>query len=124
MGGAGTSEAKEIGEKIRHYRKIKGWSQEVLAGMAGTSASAICNIEKGNRIPGADVLCRIAKELGCGLSDIEPETVYNHAEHGCELEQLIHEIKHIHNGLNIDEQKLMVRQLQAIADTYADRWNG
>lgn len=49
-----------IGERIRVARKLKGWSMRELARRAGVSAQAISNYERGEDVPGSQVLIRIA----------------------------------------------------------------
>lgn len=119
MGGASTSDAKEIGCKIRFFRRQKSWTQDVLAAEAGTSTSAICNIEKGNRVPSTELLCRIAKALGCELSDFQPESVYNSSEYGCEIDEVLSGIKHIYTGVDPQHRAFILNQLQALAGAYA-----
>lgn len=119
MDRAGTSEAKEIGEKIKYFRKQKNWTQEVLAHEAGTSASAICNIENGNRKLSVEVLCNIAKALRRELSDFEPESVYNSSECGDEINEVLNNISHIYRGIDPDKQSTMLDILQSIAGSYA-----
>lgn len=118
MGGASTSDTNEIGSKIRFFRNQKDWTQEVLAAEAGTSASAICRIESGKRKPNADLLCRIAKALGCELSDFQPESVYNSAEYESEIDEVLSSIKHIYRGADPHKQTFILNQLQALAGSY------
>lgn len=118
MGGTSTSDAKEIGSKIKFFRRQKKWTQEVLAHEARTSASAICDIERGKRVPGTELLCRIAAALGHELSDFEPESVYNSSECGSEIDEVLNSIKHTYMGLDPEKQAFMLKQLQVLEGTY------
>ena len=49
---------------VKHYRTYAGISQRALAQMAGTSASTICEIESGKRLPNVALASRISRALG------------------------------------------------------------
>ncbi len=44
--------------ELKRYRKIKGWTQAVLASKIGVTQSEVCHYEKG-RTPRREVLTRI-----------------------------------------------------------------
>ena len=121
MGRASTSEMIEIGKKIKHYLELKKWSQEELAAKVGISPSAMSDIINGKREPKVGLFCRIASALGRELSDLEPESVFNSSEYDDKLEEVIHDIRHIHNGLKPDDQAFMIDQLGLISGSYAGR---
>ncbi len=52
-----------LGEKVKQYRKEKGYSAEKLSEIAGVSKSHINNIESANSHASAEVLVRIANAL-------------------------------------------------------------
>lgn len=52
-----------LGQKIKQYRKEKGYSAERLGAIAGVSKSHINNIESANSNASAEVLVRIANAL-------------------------------------------------------------
>jgi XRE family transcriptional regulator, regulator of sulfur utilization len=56
-----------IGEKIRSIRTIKGYSQEVMAGMIGISSIAYSNIERNKTDISHSRLEQIAKVLNMDL---------------------------------------------------------
>lgn len=113
-----TSDVREIGSKIKFFRKQRHWTQEVLAQEVGTSASAICDIEKGNRNLGTELLCRIAMALGHELSDFEPESVYNNFVCESEIDEVLSNIKHTYMGLDPEKKAIMVKQLEALGGTF------
>lgn len=57
-------DAGTIGKTIRSLREQRGMSQEVLSGLAGMYKSHLGRIERGEKKPNLDSLCRIASALG------------------------------------------------------------
>ncbi len=58
------------GRIIRDLRQQKGWSQEVLSGLAGIARSHLSEIENGQKAASVDTLWRIAEALGIRLSEL------------------------------------------------------
>lgn len=58
-----------IGERVRKYRRQKGWSQEQLGAMVGFSQSKISKIENGNCDSLSD-LRLIAKALEVPIEEL------------------------------------------------------
>jgi len=58
------------GQIIRRLRRQRGWSQEVLSGLAGIARSHLSEIETGAKNPNVDTLWRIAEALGMKLSEL------------------------------------------------------
>lgn len=56
--------ASLLGARIKKERENKGISQAELARRAHTSPGALSLIEQGKRIPGADIVVRLASALG------------------------------------------------------------
>lgn len=56
-----------FGKNVRHYRKLKGMTQEQLAVAAGMERSYVSDLERGTRNPSVVALGRIAAAL-----DLEP----------------------------------------------------
>ena len=61
---------KNIGRRIRHYRKRRGYTQEQLGFSINTSGAYISNIERGVKKPSLDNLVSIAEILDVTLNDI------------------------------------------------------
>lgn len=59
-----------VGQAIRNRRRALKLSQNLLARIAGTTTSAISNIETGIRSPSSGTLARVAKALGCTADDL------------------------------------------------------
>ena len=58
---------KILGEKIRHYRKLRGISQSELADGICTQAT-VSLIEKKDKIPSMEILVRICERLGITMN--------------------------------------------------------
>ena len=52
-----------LGENVRHYRKLKGMTQDQLAAEADMERSYVSDIERGTRNPTVAALGRIADAL-------------------------------------------------------------
>ena len=63
----------DFGERLRAIRKDKGWSQEELAEILGTSKQVISRYENGQRAPKVTVAAEFAKRLGIPLTALSGE---------------------------------------------------
>ena len=61
---------KNIGRRIRHYRKRRGYTQEQLGLSINTSGAYISNIERGVKKPSLDNLVSIAETLDITVNDM------------------------------------------------------
>jgi transcriptional regulator with XRE-family HTH domain len=59
-----------IGERVRFFRRGKGWSQEVLAGIVAITPQYLSGIENGKAIPTIGLLVRMASELGIRAGEL------------------------------------------------------
>jgi len=72
----GAGDHLSIGERIRFYRRRRGHTQEVLAGLVGRSADWLAKIERNDRPPPRiDKLTELARRLRVPLGDLlgQPE---------------------------------------------------
>lgn len=74
MGSRGvTSEAvptEVVGRNVEMRRKVRGFTREELAAIAGVNESTIFRIERGAVAPGARTLSRIAWALGVTVDSL------------------------------------------------------
>ncbi|MGW7931845.1 helix-turn-helix domain-containing protein [Staphylococcus xylosus] len=63
---------KYIGNKIKHYRKTMGMTQEELGTKLNTTKSRISNYETGYRTPKQDDLFELASILNIRIDDLFP----------------------------------------------------
>jgi len=59
-----------LGERIRSFRKGKGFSQEVLAEKADLHHNYVGELERGEKAATIDTLVKIAKALGVRVGDL------------------------------------------------------
>lgn len=59
------------GERIRRYRKLKGWNQTILGEKVGVGQTAIRNYERDLRVPTPDMLQAIADALEVPVTSLE-----------------------------------------------------
>jgi transcriptional regulator with XRE-family HTH domain len=66
---------RAMGRRIAHERARRRISQSELAGLTGTTQSAVARLEAGRRAPRLDTLLRVAHALDCELElDLRPRT--------------------------------------------------
>ena len=65
----------DIGVKMRSIRKSQHVSQETLAGLAGTGARYISELERGNETIRMRELLKLLDALGAGLYILTPKEV-------------------------------------------------
>ena len=64
-----------LGERIRVFRLVQGFKQADLGERVGLSQSAICRIERGETVPDAVMLEKLARALRCAVADLLPGEV-------------------------------------------------
>jgi transcriptional regulator with XRE-family HTH domain len=65
-----------IAAQVAEQRQARGLSQRELAGLVGTTQSAIARLESSGRPPRIDTLLRIANALDCELVvQLRPRTI-------------------------------------------------
>ncbi|MFF9160722.1 helix-turn-helix domain-containing protein [Streptomyces longwoodensis] len=75
-GRRGLGDHLSIGERIAFYRKRRGYTQEVLAGLVGRSTDWFAKIETGRRKPPRiDMLAELSRILRVPLGDLLGQTV-------------------------------------------------
>ena len=62
-----------LGLNVRHWRKLRGMSQEELALEANMKRSYVSDLERGTRNPSIKAIARLAKAL-----EVEPEVLVRH----------------------------------------------
>lgn len=63
-----------VGQKIREYRKARGMTQQQIADLFGIKTASVSEWESGKSTPSTDKLVRLAKALGCQISDLLERT--------------------------------------------------
>lgn len=65
---------RKVGEAIRRLREARGFSQSLLADLAGIPQQTISAAERGERIPRIDTFLALSEALG-----ITPDTIFEEA---------------------------------------------
>ena len=61
---------KQFGKRLATLRKVKGWSQEVLALESGIARSYLGGVERGQRNIALLNICRLAEALNLKPSEL------------------------------------------------------
>jgi XRE family transcriptional regulator, regulator of sulfur utilization len=57
-----------FGRAVRHFRELRGWSQELLAEKADLNRSYLGEVERGQVIPSLETAGKLAGALGISMS--------------------------------------------------------
>lgn len=60
----------QLAQRLRAFRKLKGYTQQELAQRAGISLAVLGAIERGNRVAGPQTLNAIALVLGVSIREL------------------------------------------------------
>lgn len=63
-------EIRHLAQRIRAFRKLKGFTQQQLAEQSGISLAVLGAIERGNRRAEDQILIKIADVLGVSLTEL------------------------------------------------------
>lgn len=63
-------EIRQLAQRIRAFRKLKGLTQQQLAEQSGISLAVLGAIERGNRRAEDQILIKIADVLGVSLTEL------------------------------------------------------
>lgn len=66
--------SKLFAMKLKYFRELNGFTQSDLAKFAGTTRNMISNYEIGRSEPNFEILCELARVLGCEITDLVGET--------------------------------------------------
>lgn len=69
-----------IGERLRSYRRQKGWSQELLAEHADLHATYIGQLERGEKNATLETISKVAQALDISLSQLFENISLSEAE--------------------------------------------
>ncbi|GGG24918.1 helix-turn-helix domain-containing protein [Paenibacillus abyssi] len=67
-------EYDQLAQRIRAFRKLKGYTQHELAEKLGVSVAVLGSLERGTRRPEAKLLERIADSLGISYDELTGDT--------------------------------------------------
>ena len=82
-----------VAQNIKKYRKIRGFTQEILAEKAGTSTTHIGMVETGKKFPSVRMIEKIADALDVDTPALfATETIVFLPMHSKSIERLYHDI--------------------------------
>lgn len=106
---------KVIGERIRHFRKEKGLSQEELADKANLHATYIGQLERGEKNATLESIEKVANALEISLEDLFRSIHPNPASQEYTLSQIITRLQ----TRTIEDQKTFLKLLDLLLE-----WKG
>ncbi|WP_094094674.1 helix-turn-helix domain-containing protein [Paenibacillus physcomitrellae] len=62
-----------LAQRIRAFRKLKGYTQAQLAAETGISLAVLGAVERGNRRPEDQILTKIAEALGISVAELKDQ---------------------------------------------------
>ena len=72
-----TDVLQALARKIKEFRRLKGWSQEELAGHSSVNRSYLAEIERGGRNPSVRSLLKIANAFEIPIGNLFGRGVQN-----------------------------------------------
>ncbi|CAM3467185.1 helix-turn-helix transcriptional regulator [Paenibacillus lupini] len=63
-------ENHQLAQRVRAFRKLKGYTQQELAKVLGVSVAVLGSLERGTRKPDARLLMNIANTLGISYEEL------------------------------------------------------
>lgn len=103
-----------VGSRVKAARRAAGLTQAVLAEQIDRTVEAVSNIERGRSLPPLDLLEKIAGLTGCPLASLVevPADDRGLSERaGLEMQLMM-----LGRGLTIEQLRIAVRQIEALAD--------
>lgn len=108
-----------LGERVRYYRCLRGYTQEYVALECGTSTSRIRQIEKGRCSPRAATIDKIAEVLEVSREALmRPTDDFIMEAQQSEFLDNLQRMISIYYGLQGDERRIMNVQVQFFTDMY------
>ncbi|MDQ0162718.1 helix-turn-helix domain-containing protein [Aeribacillus alveayuensis] len=101
---------KTIGERIRNFRKQKGWSQEELADKASLHSTYIGQIERGEKNATIESIEKIANALEVSLEDLFKSIQPIEKKEDYTLSQIITKLQ----ARSIEDQKFILNMIDQL----------
>ncbi|AXI38806.1 MAG: XRE family transcriptional regulator [Bacillaceae bacterium] len=99
-----------IGERIRNFRKQKGWSQEELADIANLHATYIGQLERGEKNATLESINKIATALEVSLEELFKSIQPNSKKPDYTLSQIITKLQ----ARPVEDQKFILNMLDLL----------
>lgn len=102
-----------ISQKIIRLRKEAGWSQTHLSHESGITSAAMCQIEKGDRLPSLMVAAKLAEALNISLSELTGYALPSSSQINKEAQIFFRKFKAI-TKLKQNEQKIIKKLVDGL----------
>jgi transcriptional regulator with XRE-family HTH domain len=80
--------AMNVGERIRYFRTLKGYTTNKLANLSGISQSYLRDVELGNKNPTIETLSYVCDALNISLHDFFNEKTQNAIQNDLLIEKI------------------------------------
>lgn len=77
-----------VGERIRYFRTLKGYTTNKLANLSGISQSYLRDVELGNKNPTIETLSYVCDALNISLQDFFNENTQNAIQNDLLIEKI------------------------------------
>lgn len=99
--------AKQVGDKVRHYRNLKGLTQEQLAELVDTYGTYIGRLERGEQNVQLETLEKIADALQISVYALFNHPQFDHLNN----QEWIWQVVHLLQEQSTNEQEMAYRVL-------------
>ena len=102
-----------VGQRIRKFRRIRAISQEEVAFRADLNPAYFGQVERGEKCPTVDTLCKVAKALGVSPADLLREEVLpgDMTEHSRRVQELLAKVP-------ADKMDQVIRLLEDVVNLF------
>lgn len=107
--------AINIGERIRYYRKLRGWSQETLALQAELNPAFLGHLERGLKSPTVKTLEKIAAALDISMAELFTDSQQTAGGKEQLLNRICDLIKDMSNE-NLEKIFLILQNIRSLQD--------
>ena len=103
----------EVGNRIKYFRRLRTVSQEELALQANLNPAYFGQVERGEKCPTVDTLCKVAKALGVSPADLLREEVLpgDMTEHSRRVQELLAKVP-------ADKMDQVIRLLEDVVNLF------
>lgn len=92
-----------VGNKIKRFRTVQGWSQEKLALQAEINTAFLGHLERGLKVPTVTTLKKITDALGISLSEFFNDDLTSQTSESPEKQEIIDTIVLTVRDLSVSE---------------------
>lgn len=104
-----------VGNKIKRFRTVRGWSQEKLALQAEINTAFLGHLERGLKVPTVTTLQKITDALGITLSEFFDDNLTTKTSYNTKKQEIIDEIVLTIRDLSVSELTHIASAVHEIA---------